>query len=246
MEFRWNNESKGRMPWHGRAWLRVLQWWFNFEWVLLSFRCALGAEFDRHDEGVTLTFAVPGLSLYLRFSPPWESKVRKLLPEDPRECRVAVHSWTIWVNLWSKVNESCSADPWWVRGVSFDLADFFLGRIRYSKEEIKPPPVRIVIDLDGFHYHGTASFYRSTWKRPRWFATVIESVYIDMDQGHGLPYSGKGENSWDCGDDALYSWGHEGLSTAEAIGHGITTVLKRREQYGRPSKFGPMLPEASI
>jgi len=206
---------------------------------LLSIRFAIGITFERFDDDrILMTFCVPGFSLYFGFSPPFTSRITTWLPEDDRECRIAIHDWAVWVNPWSKPNEWSRKDPWWVRGLTFHIDDFILGRTKCSSSEVKPP-VRVVIDLDGHQYHGTAKFERATWKRPRWFAKVRESVWIDMDHGHGLPHSGKGENSWDCGDDALCGWGNNGLSVGEAIGVGISKVLKYRERYGRPFTVGP-------
>jgi hypothetical protein len=41
------------------------------------------------------------------------------------------------------------------------------------------------------------------WTFPRWFvAKQSDSITISIE-GKGIPIPGKGENSWDCGDDAI-------------------------------------------
>ena len=45
---------------------------------------------------------------------------------------------------------------------------------------------------------------RRTWKRPRWFTPLVRG-YWDVDVESGIPVPGKGENSWDCDDDAIFA-----------------------------------------
>jgi hypothetical protein len=45
---------------------------------------------------------------------------------------------------------------------------------------------------------------RRTWKRPRWFTPLVRE-YWDVDVESGIRVPGKGENSWDCDDDAIFA-----------------------------------------
>lgn len=45
-------------------------------------------------------------------------------------------------------------------------------------------------------------------------------------------FMGKGENSWDCGEDGLYGCGSEGSSLEDAITKTVSIVLRNRRKYG--------------
>jgi hypothetical protein len=147
--------------------------------------------------------------------------------------KLSMFEWSIHLGLWEHEHDWNRSDPWWVRGVHLDLKDFVLGKTKYSTTETAPQQ-RVRIGLDDRVYEGTAKFERCTWKRPWWFTKIRDSVWIDMDKGHGLLHSGKGENSWDCGDDALCGFGTSGTSVEAAIQHGIDTVQEYRRKYGNP------------
>ena len=94
--------------------------------------------------------------------------------------------------------------------------------------------IPVVIPMPEGVYHGTAKIERRTWKRPLWFAFSRVSTTIDCPRG--IPFAGKGENSWDCGDDGLFGWGAEGPSIEKAIARGVESVLESRRRYGMPSQ----------
>lgn len=242
----WQNLSRAdgpdgnrRWPVEGRAWLYVFAWAFRVEWNLWRRACRLGLDLGDED-GILLGVAVPPVSLWFGVSPPWNSRLRRSLPDRERQFHAYLYEWALWLKFGGD-DDWRSKDPWWKRGVAIHFDDIVLGRTRHSKTERRPSE-RVVIRMDGYEYHGTATFERATWKRPRWFATVRDSVWISMDQGHGLPHSGKGENSWDCGDDALYGWGVEGDDVQAAINDGIARVMKYRKRYGNPSRYAPEVP----
>ena len=217
----------------GRAWLYTPVSNAHVEWHWFSNRYSIGVNLGGSgDDSILLSFCIGLLSFYVGVTFPWGGRLRKMLPDEGRQIQISYYDHTLRLGLWEREHEWRSKDPWWVRGVRLDVKDLLFGSNKYANEEIRWPE-RITIELDGRAYCGTASFERRRWKRPRWpWAMVRESVWIDMDPRDGLPHAGKGENSWDCGDDALCGWGHEGLSVEEAIGHGITEVLKRRKGYG--------------
>jgi hypothetical protein len=232
------NKPDGSPFWHGRAWLHFFAWCFNWEWHCWGKSCHIGVDFGGKiggDELLAFKIAFPPVALYLNIDGPTNSWLWHLMPERGRECEIAIHNWALWINPWSKEFEWCAKDPWWVRGLTFHIDDFIWGKVEYEKVEPREPE-RVTIELDGREYHGTATFKRATWKRPRWFAKTRESTWISMDPRDGLPHAGKGDCGYDCGDDALCGWGCEGFDVPKAIATGIEKVLKYRQRYGKASE----------
>jgi hypothetical protein len=81
-------------------------------------------------------------------------------------------------------------------------------------------------------YEAIATPESRTWTYR--FGIVKRRDSVDLRIDGGIPFSGKGENSWDCGDDGLYGTGGDTLE--KAIGHVVTYVLERRKRYGYDSK----------
>ena len=240
--FHWQNLNEkrdGSKGWgivSGRAWLHLWTWAFHWEWHLWSKACHIGADFGGKcgEEFVLLSFALPPVSLYFGVEPPCDSWVWHLAPASPREVRLAIHDWCLWINPWSRQHEWNRKDPWWVRGLVIHVDDLIWGKTKHVCTEPRPQePVEI--ELDGRIYRGTARFERRVWKRPRWFAMQRDATWIDMDPKDGLPHAGKGENGWDCGDDALCGWGVDGFDKIKAIASGIEKVMKYRQRYGNAS-----------
>ena len=221
---------------HGRAWLRIFAWALHWEWHLWGRTCHLGVDVPSHGGGEEVLFkaAFPPVSIYFGIAPPFHSWLWKLAPSSDRECQISVHDWAVWINPWSLQNEWHKKDPWWVRGLTIHIDDLIWGSQKCTTTEPRQTEP-VAIELDGRIYRGTAHYERRVWKRPRWFAKQRDSTWIDMDTKDGLPHAGKGENSWDCGDDALCGWGVEGWDKIKAITHGIETVMKYRRRYGNAS-----------
>lgn len=84
--------------------------------------------------------------------------------------------------------------------------DLLLGKSRYSEKVIKETH-NVEITLPEGKYPATCEMKDCYWKRPRWpFTKTIRRAFIEIE--NGIPIPGKGENSWDCEDDAIF--GHTG------------------------------------
>jgi hypothetical protein len=96
-----------------------------------------------------------------------------------------------------------------------------------TREVLVPMPER--------SYRGTATVTEAYWgyaKLPRFFHDKRRHVDINMHDGEQVGVPGKGENSWDCGDDAIF-----GMSTAErtpedAVGKLVASALRTRRKHG--------------
>lgn len=233
------DDKTGSILRHGRAWLNLSRGsescpCLGWEWCLPTKSCHLGISFGEPYES-TVQFSIGCLlfAFYLTLEGKWG-----WLPQE-RECKVAVHNWTLWINPWSKRNEWCGTDPWWVRGLSLDFPDIILGKHNYTDSQISEHSV--LVPMPEGCYPATAKISEQTWKRPRWFRKTRISTYISFPPGGGIPHYGKGENSWDCGEDALCGCGVEGESLERAIGHATATALGYRRKYGNASDLIPLM-----
>jgi hypothetical protein len=145
------------------------------------------------------------------------------------------HDWGFWYSIWVGTMASWSARYTWCRWWRQGHLDFrnLLGKQRHTSEVLKEN-IPVEIPMPEGLYHGTAKIKRARWKRPLWFTKVRVSTWIDVPKG--IPFQGKGENSWDCGDDGLFGCGVEGNSVPKAIAHYVEVVLDNRSRYGMPSK----------
>jgi hypothetical protein len=190
------------------------------EWNLWTRFC--GIEVERTYEGAwVITLALPPVALWLTFSGPFRAY-------EEREVSLRVFDRALWWNLW------CETNCWPPRGVprwragSWHPLDTLLGRAAYSNAEIATHD--ILLPMPEGCYAAKATFERSTWKRPRWFARVRDFTKVDIGARVGIPHGGKGENSWDCGIDGLCAYSTEGHDLDAAIGDGVARSLRYRQR----------------
>lgn len=127
----------------------------------------------------------------------------------------------------------------WLRGIKRNQemtlfrGNWVLGKPRHTLEVLEEN-IPVVVDVgqwEGDRYEGTAKHTRRTWKR-RFSTKVADGYEIDMQQG--IPFPGKGENSWDCGDDAYFGFGGDTIESA--VTHIIKETVKRRGKDWRPAE----------
>lgn len=111
----------------------------------------------------------------------------------------------------------------------WNITDSLKGKANVLKKIIEERD--IVIPMPEKSYNAHAILADWTWKYPRWFSRTIRRCEIDIPEG--LPHPGKGENSWDCGEDATFAiTTSEIRNIPEAVGQLIGSVLERRVRYG--------------
>lgn len=120
-------------------------------------------------------------------------------------------------------------DPWWKNGTR-SLKDVLFGRMKYREGE--PESHEITVVMPEATYTGTCVMRADSWKRPLWFRRVIRRAHIDMHEGQAIPTPGKGENSWDCGEDATHGMTCPAETVENAIAALRASVMRRRERYG--------------
>ena len=115
------------------------------------------------------------------------------------------------------------------------LLRWLLGREQYEEVVLDSKP--IVVEMDGRRYEGTWKLERYARTRPRWRWPYGVSVGSHVVMPDPPRFAGKGENSWDCGDDGIFGMGSREVTPAGAVGDYVKAVLKRRERYGMPGEY---------
>lgn len=132
-------------------------------------------------------------------------------------------------------------EPWtWTAlhpGWQFDMRvrprDWLFGRQKCTTVEGESKPV--VIPMPEGNYAGTIQTEDRTWQRPRWPwpSQIRRSYYLQTN----IPVPGKGENSWDCEDDAVM--GCSGRTQEDAIANATRSAMRSRERYGSGARWVP-------
>ena len=241
------------IPYEGRCWLRLgRDWKFNFSWNLWTHFCGASFSFDPQEDGWQFHVAFPPVSFWWS-TPLFSRSVRKLMESPKVEAlhkkyggygkasyfdfeffNISVHDsalwWTFLKSDWGWSREM----PKWMSG-SFHFDDFFLGRTKYQKEVLEVKDVQIPMP-EGL-YPAKATMEKCIWKRPLWFAK--KRFYVSLDIPRGIPHQGKGENSWDCGEDGLFGCSSEGRSYEKAIAKAVEISLTSRRKYGGKNYQNP-------
>jgi hypothetical protein len=190
---------------------------------------------DDHDVTATLAFPYVGylavslvgvpkpLMAKLGFTGKWD---------DKREISLRVFDHGVWWTTWMNPDMSKSTDPKWRRG-SWHPLDTIFGRQSLSRED-KDEPVTVTIPMPEGQYTATTQMSTRYYTRPRWPFEAGPDVMFIKQRSHdteipgGIPEPGKGEDAWNCGDDALYAQSGPAESVEHAIGNVVASVLRTR------------------
>lgn len=196
-----------------------------------------------HVFNVWLTGGTPRLGqlAYLR-----SKKLRREL--DIFEIRF--HDRSVWWSVLHPKHEWTKGTPKWRNG-SFSWWDFLVGRPVYATE-VTYGPAEVDVPMPEGSYRSTVTLSRDTWSRARWpWPTIRRGFNIDvlsrptadgpqLPEGSGtgsprtngyIPVPGKGESSWDCGGDGVFSMSGNARSVEDAIGQLVASVLSDRKRH---------------
>ena len=193
---------------------------------------------------LSISWPMPDRGLFKRKSiATWDGN-KEFYLTDGRVYGFYVYDWTI-VWSWSqRIHESISGEPWW-RKFYFRIDDFFLGRTEYMTHDLLDAE-RIAFKLGGKEFvMDSIRWYQATWFRRRIPLCLYEKKLVRVDMKIDKPpmRSGKGENSWDCGDDGTYgltqpwtherpSWTNRAAVTRLAIEDYVAHVRGAAKKYG--------------
>jgi hypothetical protein len=149
---------------------------------------------------------------------------------EPRSISLRVFDWAIWYECWAPAHSWSRGEPWWMRWTWHPL-DTFFGRMQHSVRDVVSSTAT-VIPMPEKAYPCVVVIQEEVWKRSRlpWASTVLRRAHIDVPGG--VPFPGKGENSWDCGDDATHSMTCPAETVEQGVARFVESVLRDRRRYG--------------
>lgn len=225
---------------HGRCWIGSFEiCWQFFQRPGFHFSLAIA----EHEHALTI-----GLELFLfSFWISWDHfKVQSWLSDkikrrdqkygNGRSIALYWHEWGLWWTLWHDEMESRRDDPWYIQMHNWNFPDFFFGRSKYSSKTIKEEMVIVPMPEGG--YPALVKINEDQWKRPRW-PFPKRMIRSEVIPDKPIPFPGKGENSWDCGEDAMYSlYGPYDTPLKAAIA-ASESVMRDRLKYGGGWSYQP-------
>lgn len=181
-----------------------------------------------------------------------------------RETGVRIND-TIRVDIW-KSDSAWSRDsrkdwPWKTYGwdFSFGWVDALIGATNYEQEPGTWHDATLT--MDGREIPMRVHLYRCRWRRSRWYSRALAHAWgrwvhracisvaghdhhdPDREQWSDIKpprFAGKGENAWDCGDDATYAMTvpvrSAPYTVADLVDAYRADVEQSRQKYGMPSE----------
>lgn len=205
------------------------------EWYLLRKKSGSWAVgYGRDDEDHSLHVRLPLLvDVYLswhnkRFQPKgWE--------DSHTEYAIRHHDGHLWWRFGGNPMGGGKELPWWRDG-NIDWARLTLGKSTFTRELIETRTMPLPLPEGTVAAEVTQT--RFTWKRKRSpFARHAMNYNIKPLYPAAVP--GKGENAWDCGDDAIFELSCSAESFEAAIGRFVESVLTSRRRHGGTYEWQP-------
>lgn len=223
---------RGDRGWRG--WINFGDYGLSLETYLRGLQFGVGFDLKNSDADnlFTVHFKVPGISIYFSVDVPWKLK-RQICPDgnEGRHIGIDFINDSICFNFWHNGEYNV---PWY-RHFYVCPKDIILGSAKCTTEIIDQGKCEVPM-IEGV-YPATWKFEKRTWKRTRWpFPLTRLSTDISIDHPGGIPFPGKGESSWDCGDTGLCATGVNGHDVAKAVKHVQDAVNEYRQKRGMPSK----------
>jgi hypothetical protein len=216
------------------------------QWVFFRRQHSIGVSLDvgggDGDRDVDLSIRIPWFGIYLGAEDVLPRHWRFYNPgqkyPSSRELGITWHDQALWVSLWRDPDEGWGrgGPKFWQdarsarRHIVIHPLDILFGRTDCTTEYLAKQPAEVVLPEGS--YAVQVAFERRTWTRKRlpWWKRERLSATVESEKG--LPIPGKGENGWDCGEDAYFSIGTSATTAVEAAQYAATRVLETRERYG--------------
>jgi hypothetical protein len=244
------NLNENRRQWFafrgslGRDWNRK---WFKYE---ISSGPALRFTVDAFEGKTRLAIGMGFFSLYLTIYGLTIPFIRKGERHSSwgREYGFYWHEWILWAFFGRDPMGSSSKDPWYYSIVIHPL-DILFGRTVYFETGRQKSHDPIHFEFRGRRYQmDEIQVNDAYWFKPRipfaLYRKKVPRMHLKIERPPG--YAGKGENSWDCGDDASYgltcpyegpmpSWQNRDAVFERCVRVYCDHVSKSIKRYGRSS-----------
>lgn len=232
----YRDKPKGwrRWPWHGCLHAMKNRTELSIEWAP-SWPGVFGLHIGGHDKTLLLNvwfFA----QLYFGITTPtlnrWFDKFTHY--EQDREIYVSFHDGGVWWNIWRPWSTWSAAVPWWRNGAFIPLDFLFGPYMRQDQESHSVSDVELPMP-EGVYY-AKITIERWAWGRKR-LPWRSYAWHAEIEPTMPVPVPGKGENSWDCGQDAVCSMCCviDRPSAVLAANRLIASVLETRHNRGGPA-----------
>lgn len=234
MRLNWQNlNESGRDLLRGRAWLRLgrerracpSQKYIGVEWRVGRW-CDLRLMFTRAaedmDYGIAIGLGFAALHINLSGFRAYNAVKRCTYGFDYGMYLYGDHL----VLQWGRDDYAWEPTGWYW---SCFLKDVLLGVAKYSSTPIGPRVLGLIQMPEG-SYGCSVQLSVDEWRRPRWFTQRQHGAQVDIP--NGIPVPGKGENSWDCGEYAIYGMTLSVRTADEAIAAVVASAIRTREKYG--------------
>jgi hypothetical protein len=199
-----------------RKWIRIEAFFSNSFWISLGI--------DEQNDGLKFNIGIPPVSISIMI-PTKKTNEAYLGIFGFEFFSISFHGGTLYWKFMTGADWT-RGTPRWQDG-ALDFKDLILGKPVYSKQLISTSEV--LIPMPEGNYPATVEMHLDTWSRPRSpidFKTMRCSVEIP----NGIPFQGKGENSWDCGEDRCFSLTAPAISVKEAIEKTRESVMRDRKK----------------
>lgn len=233
-----NDRPGHRHLFHARGWFYLLpNIWENrlpsigYELAIPTRSWHVRLDVGGGDDDFVFSIALGLFALYLKTD---RIIPYKWLPAGQRSTGISIHDGYIWIDLWRD-------DSGWRDGgfhIVLRVVDWLIGQDEYSEGRRHEYSATIV--LPEGEYPAKVELYTAYWTRPRWFTTKVRRAEITPLRP--VPIPGKGENSWDCEENATYASTLPASTVEEAISKFTESTLKTRLKYGGEG----WLPEAYL
>lgn len=241
-----NDEPIKRYWKHARFWLGRLKvcWCLPTEHIHFSFGVNGG---DSNNE-LTFSFACKLLAVWISFKAMrfhfghWSSYLDKpIFLHEEREFDLSWHDAGLWLMVWGDpMGDWTRGMAWWTTSKVFHPMDFFFGRNKYTERVLENGET--FIPMTEGCYEAKYKLFVSEWSRPRWpFKKELQRITLDVPRG--IPTEGKGENSWDCGEDATFGITCMARTLEQGVGELVGSVLRDRKRHGVPRGIKPVIAE---
>lgn len=233
------------------------KWWhfgnsksISIEWAGFSSHPSIYLRVDGDEQEVTFHIAF-FVGIWISFErfipksfyPTYASKTHGRLPEE-REISLSFHGGSFWWNFWvSEEWSSWTKNKTWRKGC-WHILDRIKGKHKCQRTEVERQQFVLPFLEGNYNVEVIKNERKDTWQRwPMKKSTTWEvkpgyykdGLFIEKP----IPVDGKGENSWDCDEDATYAISFPGypykkeIKTAyDAALYFWHSMMKDRERYG--------------